>query len=119
MFIIYKGKFIGTEKEKNIETTDEFGFHVVVFFKPGKYGTGPRSNEGMVLRNVTQVHYLYKFSDGPSIAFESDLIGTGRTNKVADLEGCIITNDTELVKFDDQSTHIKVKNVGFTYKEVK
>lgn len=73
----------------------------------------------MILRNVTQVHYMYKSGDNKKIAFESDIVRTGRTNEIADLEGCIITKDTELVEFDDQSTHIKVNNIGFSYKVVK
>lgn len=78
--------FLGTELDVNKEhelfpTNKTLGFDAIIVYKDG---------HGEVRHNLTEVHHLYKPSFEPSIAFESDIHGTGGTAKVESIDTVVV-----------------------------
>lgn len=58
-----------------------FGFNVEI-----KLGGAFGDNEKpVILNNVTEIHYHYPSPVAPSVAFESDIHGTGQTYRIDDV----------------------------------
>ena len=84
--LIFIGNVLDNTIEHELNSYTEYGFNVIIKFKPNKKYSGT-----WMLRNVTEVHYLYdKYLDETRVAFESDIHDTGRTNEVNDIEQIII-----------------------------
>jgi len=59
----------------------------------GRFKDSKNPNE--ILRNVTEIHYLYPSADGKKIAFESDIHGTGVTHYIEDIAEFETTLETK------------------------
>ena len=85
--LIFLGSELNVNKEQELFPTDKtLGFDAIIVYKDGR---------GEVRHNLTEVHHLYKSPFEPSIAFESDIHGTGGTAKVENIEIVIIVLATE------------------------
>lgn len=78
MRLIFLGKELDATKEQELISEEEFGYKVTV-----KYNDGED-----IFYNCTEVHHLYNYTERSrlSIAFESDIHGTGVIRKTIDIE---------------------------------
>lgn len=88
---------LGKEHNPNTEievfNENEFGFKVTVQFTPESW----YPEKTLVLNNVTEVHNLYSsLRDNKSIAFESDLHGTGMTKEHKDILSVTVEHSDKL-----------------------
>lgn len=84
MKIIYLGEELDATKEHEIESNNEFGFDIEIkYTEESWYQTKERT-----FHNYTEVHHLWSldYMGGESIAFESDIQGTGFTRRISDIE---------------------------------
>jgi hypothetical protein len=72
---------------------ENFGMKVTIYFN----AACPFSEKVMVLRNVTEVHYAYSRGVLPrdKVAFESNIHGTGRTDRLEWIEEFEVYPETE------------------------
>lgn len=94
MKLTYLGQPI--DPKTNIEwfTKNPFGFTATVTYKEGTtYHDCTRNSK---MNNLTEVHN--NFNNSGSIAFESDLHGTGCTREIKDINTCDITIATEMAE---------------------
>ena len=88
MKIIYLGKELDVTKEHEIFSTNEFGFKVDIKHTKESWYTIKEDTA----YNCTEVHHLWSlnYMGGASIAFESDIHGTGFTRRIDTIESVII-----------------------------
>ena len=91
MKLTYLGREIHPETNVEKLKTNEFGFTAKVTFNRNSGYTDT------VFNNLTEVHNNFKNSG--SIAFESDLHGTGCTREIRDIKTCDITLATEMAEY--------------------
>ena len=85
--LIFLGTELDVKKEHELFPTDEtLGFDAIIVYKDG---------HGEVRHNLTEVHHLYETPFEPSIAFESDIHGTGGTAKLENIEIVVVVLATE------------------------
>lgn len=88
MKLIYLGKELDCSKEHELLTDNEFGFKVDIrYTQESKY---PEKDD--TAYNCTEVHHLWSedYMGGPSIAFESNIHGTGFTRLISRIESVTI-----------------------------
>lgn len=88
MKITYLGKELDETKEHELRSVNEFGFKVdIKYTKESRYPTKEDT-----AYNCTEVHHLFDmdYMGGPSIAFESDIHGTGFTRRIDTIESVTI-----------------------------
>lgn len=89
--LIFLGTELDVKKEHELFPTDKtLGFDAIIVYKDGR---------GEVRHNLTEIHHLYKTPFEPSIAFESDIHGTGGTVKLETIEVVVIVLAT--IKADE------------------
>jgi len=84
MKLIYLGQELDTKQEHELLSNSEFGFKVdIKYTKESWYPTKEDT-----AYNCTEVHHLWSldYMGGASIAFESDIHGTGFTRRINDIE---------------------------------
>ena len=80
--LIFLGTELDVKKEHELFPTDKtLGFDAIIVYKDGR---------GEVRHNLTEVHHLYSSPFEPSIAFESDIHGTGGTAKVESIDTVVV-----------------------------
>jgi hypothetical protein len=80
--LFYLGTELDVKKEHELFPTNKtLGFDAIIVYKDGR---------GEIRHNLTEVHHLYSSPFEPSIAFESDIHGTGGTAKVQDIDTVVI-----------------------------
>jgi hypothetical protein len=92
MKLIYLGEELDSTKEHELLTDSEFGFKVdIEMTKESFY-------KDTTAYNCTEVHHLWSedYMGGASIAFESDIHGTGFTRRINDIESVTIELATKL-----------------------
>ena len=89
--VIFFGKRQQPEIELEIFMEDEYGYRAVIEFN----NNSPYKGDKEIMNNLTEVHYLYS-SIIPSIAFESDIHGGGRTAEIKNLKRVTIIRNTEV-----------------------
>ena len=89
MKLIYLGQELDTTKEHELFPPDEheFGFKVDI-----KMTDESEYDKNETAYNCTEVHHLWStnYMGGPSIAFESDIHGSGFTRRIDDIESVTI-----------------------------
>lgn len=94
MKITYLGQNLDVTKEHELFSSNEFGFKVnIKYTKESWYPTKENS-----VHNCTEVHHLWSddYMGGASIAFESDIHGTGFTRRIDVIESINIELANEL-----------------------
>lgn len=89
MKITFLGQELDTTKEHELCSENQFGFKVEI--KMTKESWYPQKE--LTIYNCTEVHHLWSkdYMGGASIAFESDIHGTGFTRRIDDIESVTIT----------------------------
>lgn len=84
MQIIYLGEELDATKEHQLFTENVFGFNVNIKYTEDSWY--PVKN--VIAYNCTEVHHMWSldYMGGASIAFESDILGTGFTRVIDTIE---------------------------------
>lgn len=94
MKITYLGKELDASKEHELFSENEFGFKVTI--QCTKESWYPEKEH--IVYNCTEVHNLWSknYMGGASIAFESDIHGSGFTRRIDDIESVTIEKADKL-----------------------
>lgn len=87
--ITYLGQELDVTKEHELFSENKFGFKVdIIYTEESMY-----PDKETTVYNCTEVHHLWDddYMGGPSIAFESDIHGTGFTRRIDAIESIDIS----------------------------